>query len=119
MEKVLSVAYLGDAVYELHIRNYLLNSGFYDNGVLQKKSLEYVSAKSQRHILEELINNKFLNEQELEYIRIGRNAKGARCKNNDIVTYRIATGLEYLFGKLYLNQETERINEIIKQITGE
>ena len=119
MEKVLSVAYLGDAVYELHIRDYLLNSGIYDNGILQKESLLYVSAKSQRRILEQLVNDKFLNEKELEYIKVGRNAKGAKCKNSDIVTYRIATGLEYLFGKLYLDKEDERIKEIIKKIVGE
>lgn len=119
MEKVLSVAYLGDAVYELYIRNYLFNSGVYDNGLLQKKSLLFVSARSQRKILEQLINNNILSEKELDYIRTGRNAKGARCKNSDIVTYRMATGLEYLFGKLYLENEHERIKKIFEKIVGE
>ncbi len=116
MEKVLSVAYLGDAVYELHIRSYLISKGIYDNGELQKQSLNYVSAHSQRKIVESLINNNILTNEEKELYIKGRNAKGGKSKASDIITYRMATGLEYLFGYFYLNNKDERIEELIKSI---
>ena len=117
MDKVLAVAYLGDAVYELYIRDYLLSLNITKPNDLQKKSLDYVSARSQRRILEILINKNLLTEEELDIVRRGRNAKGTKCKTTDIITYHIATGLEYLFGMLYLNKNSKRIEELIKNIT--
>ena len=119
MDKVLNVAYLGDAVYELYIRDFLLTLNISNSGDLQKRSLDYVSAKSQRKHLEKLINNNLLTEEELDLIRKGRNAKGTKCKSTDIVTYRIATGLEYLFGMLYIRKDMGRIKELISHIVGE
>lgn len=119
MDKVLNIAYLGDAVYELHIRNFLLDQNISNSGDLQKASLNFVSAKSQRHHLENLINNNLLTEEELDLVRKGRNAKGTKCKSADIITYRLATGLEYLFGVLYIRKDIERITKIISYITGE
>ena len=116
MPNVIMIAYLGDAVYELYVRNCLLTLNIGKMDDIQKKSLDYVSAKSQRHHLEKLINNQFLNEQELDYIKIGRNAKGGKSKSTDIITYRHATGLEYLIGILYYNNQIERIEEIMKYI---
>ncbi len=118
MDKVLNIAYLGDAVYELYIRNFLLTLNISNSGDLQKRSLNYVSAKSQRKHLENLINNNLLTEEELDLIRKGRNAKGTKCKSTDIVTYRIATGLEYLFGILYIRKDMGRIEQIISHIVG-
>lgn len=116
MRNVLSVAYLGDAVYELHIRAYLINSGTYNNGDLQKLSLNYVSAASQKRIILSLIDNDILTKEEYEIFIQGRNAKGGKSKTADIVTYRIATGLEYLFGTLYLENKFRRIEELIEYI---
>lgn len=118
MDKVLNVAYLGDAVYELHIRSFLLNLDIANSGDLQKRSLDYVSARSQRKHLENLINNNLLTEEELDLVRKGRNAKGTKCKSTDIITYRIATGLEYLFGILYIRKDMRRIEKIISHIVG-
>ena len=119
MDKVLNVAYLGDAVYELYIRNFLLSLNIANSGDLQKRSLDYVSARSQRRHLENLINNNALTEEELDIIRKGRNAKGTKCKSTDIITYRIATGLEYLFGILYIRKDMGRIEELISHIVSE
>ncbi len=119
MDKVLNIAYLGDAVYELYIRAFLVNLNIANSGDLQKKSLDYVSAKSQRSHLENLINKNILNEEELDLVRKGRNAKGTKCKSTDIVTYRIATGLEYLFGVLYIRKDMGRIEELISHIVSE
>ncbi|HOP65590.1 MAG TPA: ribonuclease III domain-containing protein [Bacilli bacterium] len=119
MDKVLNIAYLGDAVYEVYIRNYLLTKDIYNSGELQKASLKFVSAKSQRRHLERLIDNNILTEEELDLIRKGRNAKGTKCKSADIITYHLATGLEYLFGVLYLRKDIERIEKIISYIVSE
>ena len=114
----LVVAYLGDAVYELRIREYLINKGIAKVKELQKESLNYVSATSQRRILEEMINNNILSEDEIEIVNRGRNADSHKSKTTDIVTYKKATGLECLIGYLYKNN-LERCNEIMNFITGE
>ena len=114
----LVMAYLGDAVYELHIREYLISQGISKVGELQKKSIEYVSAKSQRRILEELINRNFLTADEIEIVNRGRNANSHPSKTTDIITYKKATGLECLIGYLYQNN-IERCNEILNYIVGE
>lgn len=112
----LVLAYLGDAVYELHIRNFLIESGLAKVNELQSASLNYVSAKSQRRILEELITNGYLTESEIEIVNRGRNASSHSSKTTDIITYKKATGLECLIGYLYKN-DLERCNEILKIIT--
>lgn len=112
----LVLAYLGDAVYELHIRNFLIESGLAKVNELQSASLNYVSAKSQRRILEELITNGYLTESEIEIVNRGRNASSHSSKTTDIITYKKATGLECLIGYLYKN-DLERCNEILTIIT--
>lgn len=118
MPNPIVVAYLGDSVYELYIREYLLTLNISKIKDIQKESLNFVSAKSQRRHLELLINNNILNEKELEYVKLGRNAKGGKSKSTDIVTYRIATGLEYLIGRLYLENNHTRIDEIMNYVVG-
>ena len=112
----LVLAYLGDAVYELHIRNFLIESGLAKVNELQSASLNYVSAKSQRRILEELITNGYLTESEIEIVNRRRNASSHSSKTTDIITYKKATGLECLIGYLYKN-DLERCNEILTIIT--
>ena len=99
----LVLAYLGDAVYELHIRNYLINKGISKVKELQSEAIKYVSATSQRRILEELINREFLTEEELVIVNRGRNASSHSNKTIVIIIYKIATGLECLIGYLYIN----------------
>jgi ribonuclease-3 family protein len=115
----LVMAYMGDTVYERYIREYLIKQGISKIGELQARSLDFVSAKSQRRHLENLIDNNVLTEEEIEIVKWGRNAKGPRTKSADIVTYRLATGLEALIGKLYFDNKIERIDEIMKFILGE
>ncbi len=118
MPNPIVVAYLGDAIYELYIREFLLTLNYGKIKDIQKESLKYVSAKSQRMHLEHLIDNNILSEEEIEYYKLGRNTKGGKSKSTDIITYRIATGLEYLIGRLYLDNKKERISEIMKYIVG-
>ena len=113
------MAYMGDTIYEQYIREFLIRSGITKIGELQKRSLDYVSAKSQRKHLERLENENFLTDKEIDIVKWGRNAKGAKTKHADIVTYRLATGLEALIGKLYFENKNERIKEIMEFIIGE
>ncbi len=118
VDNPLVMAYMGDTIYEQYIREYLIRKGFCKIGELQARSLDYVSARSQRYHLERLINNNILTDEELEIVKWGRNAKGAKTKHADIVTYRLATGLEALIGKLYFDNKKDRIEFIMNFILG-
>ncbi len=115
----LVMAYMGDNIYEKYVREYLIKKGISKVGELQETSLKYVSARSQKKHLERLINDNFLTEEELEIVKWGRNAKGTKSKTTDIITYRLATGLETLIGTLYFSKKEERITEIMNYILGE
>ena len=112
-------AYMGDTIYEMYVREYLVKKGITKVGELQQSSLDYVSAKSQRKHLERLIDEDFLTPEELDIVKWGRNAKGTKSKSTDIITYRLATGLEALIGKLHFDNKDNRIEEIMKFILGE
>lgn len=114
----LVMAFLGDAVYELHVREYLINKGISKVKELQSEAIKYVSATSQRRILEELINRDFLTNEEIEIVNRGRNASSHSSKTTDIITYKKATGFECLIGYLYKNN-LERCNEVLNYIVGE
>ena len=115
----LVLAYLGDAVYELYIREYLISSGICKVNDLQNESLKYVSAQSQSNHLKRLIDANFLTCEEIEIVKRGRNMSSHNKKNTDIVTYKRSTGLECLIGSLKIEKNNERINEIMKFIVGE
>ncbi len=119
-KNVLTLAYLGDAIYEIYIREYLVNKGIVKVDELQKSAVKYVSAKGQAHYLQNFIDNGILKEDELEIVYRARNHKGTRHpKNTDIITYKYATGLEALIGYLYLEKRKERIEELMNYIRGE
>lgn len=119
MQSALAMAYLGDSVYELYIRKYLISKGITKVNDLQKESLKFVSAVSQRKHLERLVNNNILTKEELDLYKWGRNTHGGKAKNADIITYRMATGLETLLGVLYQEGKIDRVSEIINFIVGE
>ncbi len=110
----LALAYLGDAVFELYVREYLLTKGLVKVKDLQKNSIEYVSANAQAKILDELSNN-ILTEEEIDIAKRGRNAHSHSSKTTDIITYKKATGLETLIGYLYIN-DRNRLDIIMKEI---
>ena len=111
------LAYIGDSIYEVEVRKYLINKKINNVNDLQNEAIKYVSAHAQAKILEDLINNEFLLEEELEIVRRGRNYKpNSKPKHSDIVTYKKATALETLFGVLYLEKKQDRINIIMKEI---
>ena len=117
---VLVLAYLGDTIYENYVRHYLINKGISNVNDLQTASINYVSAKSQAKFLEELINEDFFTEEEINVIKRARNYKSnSHPKNTDIVTYKHATGLEALIGYLDLTNKKERIDLIMSKILKE
>lgn len=117
---VLALAYLGDAIYEVYVRKYLIALGIEKVKKLQEEAINFVSAKSQCKYLTRLLDDNFFNDIELEIIYRARNHKGARHpKNTDIVTYKYSTGFEAVIGYLYLENNIDRIEEIIKEIIGE
>lgn len=109
----LVMAYLGDAVYELYVREYLIKDGICKVKDLQKMSINYVSASAQASILERLLNENFFSENEIDIIMRARNAHSHSSKSTDVVTYKKSTGLEALIGYLYLNDKNrlERVME--------
>lgn len=115
----LVLAYIGDAVYEVYIRNYLINKGISKVNLLQQEAIKYVSAKNQCYYLNKLIDNNLLNYEELDVIKRARNHKSHGNKNTDIVTYKKSTALEALIGYLYMNNNKFRIDEIMSYIINE
>ena len=113
---VLVLAYIGDAVYEVYIRNYLIKKNIVKVDKLQKEAVKYVSAKSQRVFLEKLINQNFFNQEEIAIIKRSRNHKGNRHpKNTDIITYKYATAFEAIIGYFYLTNN-KKLDEMMNLI---
>lgn len=114
------LAYLGDSVYEVKIREHLLKKKMGKANVLNKEANLYVSANNQSKILDALLDKNIFNESELYTINRARNYKThSKPKNSNIIDYKKATALEALFGMLYLKNDYERINEIMKEILGD
>lgn len=112
-----SLAYIGDAVMSLLVREKLLSMGYQQSKVLQKKSEGWVSARAQSYFLQELENKGFFHEDEWSIVLRGRNTNPkSKAKNADVLTYRKATGLESIFGWLYLNKEEERLQQLWEAI---
>ncbi|MGX4594196.1 Mini-ribonuclease 3 [Leuconostoc sp. JNUCC 76] len=113
----LSLAYIGDAIYELEVRRHLLSLGLTKVNELQRRSKHYVSAKAHAALFEQMMVTNILTKDELDYFKRGRNAKShTKAKNTDVITYRISTGVEALFGYLYMSEQHERILELMTWI---
>lgn len=109
----LTLAYIGDAVYEVVIRTMVVSDGNTQVNKMHKKSSGLVKAETQAQMVKALMEE--LNEEELGYYKRGRNAKSyTSAKNASIGDYRMATGFEALIGYLYLTGQTDRMNQLIK-----
>lgn len=104
----LSLAYLGDAVFELWVRQHLLEQGLDKVRELHRKAVNYVRASTQAQILHRIMPE--LDETEQQVVHRGRNTKGGYPKNVDVVTYRHATAFEALIGYWYLEGKSERMD---------
>ena len=107
-----NMAYIGDAVYELHIRRHLLEKGITRGYALQKAALSYVSATAQAQMAQAIKDGLSVEEQRI--LKWGRNASsGSIPKNTVAIDYRYSTGIEALIGYLHLNGQGERLAEIL------
>lgn len=108
----LALAYIGDGVYEIFVRTYVVNRGNMPVNKMHKASRELVRASSQAKIY--FLIEEMLTEEEEAVLRRGRNAKSVSIpKNGNVNEYRHATGLEALIGYLYIEGKVERIKELI------
>lgn len=111
----LTFAYIGDSIYALLAKSVVVARGNVSAERLHNETVKYVSATSQAVIYNYLTENGLLSETEEDILRRGRNAKPQHsAKNASAQDYRLATGLEALFGWLYLKGETERLTELMK-----
>ncbi|MFX3631170.1 MAG: Mini-ribonuclease 3 [Candidatus Pristimantibacillus sp.] len=105
------LAYIGDGVFELMVRQYLVSLANHRPHHLHREATKFVSAKAQRLLLEKW--QPLLTEEEADMVRRGRNTKsGTPPKNADPADYRQATALECLVGYLYYEGRTERLQEL-------
>lgn len=109
----LTLAYIGDGIYDLVIRSVVVAGGNTRAGELHKRTSQIVKAHTQAKMMELLL--PLLSEEEQEIYRRGRNAKSpTMAKNATMSDYRKATGFEALIGWLYLRDEFPRIVELVR-----
>ena len=114
----LGLAHLGDGVYELMVRSWLVLHGKAKAKDLHKATVQYVAAPAQAERFEKI--QPLLSEEEGDVFRRGRNtAPHSIPKAASRVQYQTATGLEALFGWLYLQGRTERLNELFSTMMEE
>ncbi|MEQ6389876.1 Mini-ribonuclease 3 [Bacillaceae bacterium S4-13-58] len=113
--KSLTLAYMGDVLYEQYVREHLIRSGQVMPQRLHEGAVRFVSAKSQARVLREWIEEQLLSEEEVAVVRRGRNAKsGSVPKNTDVQTYRYSTAFEALLGYLYFSHQNERLIDLVE-----
>lgn len=106
------LAYAGDAIYEVAVRQYLISLPNLRPNHLHRSATSLVSARAQSTILTSL--EPLLTEEEKDVVRRGRNAKsGSVPKNADVLEYRHATAFECLIGYLYYTGQQGRIQELV------
>lgn len=109
----LTLAYIGDAIYDLVIRTIVVERGNTSANNLHKKTVRYVNAGTQAQMIEALQDE--LSEEERTIYKRGRNAKSyTTAKNATVIDYRKATGFEALCGYLYLTGSQERMLALIR-----
>ena len=110
----LTLAYIGDAVYDIVIRTMLVARGNAPVNKLHVEASGIVKAEAQKNALQKI--EPLLTEEEMAVYKRGRNSKSyTTAKNASVTDYRIATGYEALIGYLYLDGQTDRLLYLIKE----
>ncbi|MBD5391016.1 Mini-ribonuclease 3 [bacterium] len=111
----LSLAYIGDAVYEIYVRKYVLALGITKVNDLHKRVTCYTNANAQAKAIHYYLENELLSDIELSIFKRGRNSHVHTIRKNvDLASYLDATGFEALMGYLYLNVKINRLEELIE-----
>ena len=105
----LALAYLGDGVFEVYVREYLIvEKNITKPDLLQKEAIQFVSAKAQAEFMKEAICNQWVNDEEIRIYKRGRNAKNTRTmKNTSVIVHNQSSGFEALIGHFYCRMMKE------------
>ncbi|MFD1363506.1 Mini-ribonuclease 3 [Lentibacillus salinarum] len=113
--KSLALAYMGDAVYEVHVREHLLKAGKVKPNQLHKEAIRFVSAKAQAAVILHWLEVDQLSSEEEGIVSRGRNAKsGTIPKNTSVQTYHYSTAFEALIGYHHLQGNRERLAKLLE-----
>ncbi len=108
-----TLAFIGDAVWSLLIREYLVEKGYTKAKDLQTKSVMFVSAKAQASFYHQLDEEGFFTDKEKEIFKRGRNFKSESVpKNTSVTTYRTSTGFEAVVGYWYFEKKNDRLEQM-------
>ena len=111
-----TLAYIGDAAYELMIREWLITQHPNSVDKSHKTAIKYVSAEGQAKAAKAMIANAFLTEEEERLLKRARNHRTmSKPANADPKNYKVATGFEALIGYLHLLNEQERLQEVVDE----
>ena len=111
----LTLAYIGDCIYDLVIRTIVVYKSHKQVNDLHKKATSYVKAETQAVMIQGLMDNDILTEEERSVYKRGRNTKSHTvAKNASVAAYRKATGFEAVLGYLYVTRQMERILELTR-----
>ncbi|WP_079708187.1 Mini-ribonuclease 3 [Paraliobacillus ryukyuensis] len=114
--KALSLAYMGDAIYEVYVREHLISKGSLKPHALHQAAIKFVAAKAQAKVIKHWLGKQRLTEEEEAIVRRGRNAKsGTIPKNTDVQTYRYSSAFEALIGYHYLAKNQEQLQTLIQE----
>jgi ribonuclease-3 family protein len=109
-----ALAYLGDAIYEVFVRERVVRQGIGHADRLHREAVPYVCAEGQARAVRQILPS--LTQEEQDLVRRARNRRSAaRPRHADAVTYKWATAFEALIGYLYLCGRTERLNEVLER----
>lgn len=118
---IASLAFIGDAVYELYVRKHVMESGVAHSDVLHKMAVEYVSAEGQAKVIRALMEGE-LTEDETALVKRARNHKASSSKKTrasrrggSIITDKYATAFEALMGELYIREDRERLEHLVNR----
>ena len=115
--QALALAYIGDSIYDIMSREYVMKNQLGKINDLHRTVSTLVSARAQASFMKDILENNILTDiEESIYIR-GKNQKNnSKAKNASIMEYKLATGLEAVFGYLYLEKNFERLEEMFNYI---
>ena len=118
---IAALAFIGDAVYEVYVRKHVMETGAAHSDVLHKMAVEYVSAEGQAKTIKALMEEE-LTEDELALVKRARNHRASNSKKTrasrrggDIMTDKYATAFEALVGDLYLREDKDRLDYLVKR----
>ena len=111
-----ALAYMGDAVYEVYIRNFVIEHGPTRVDAMNRKKIRYVCADGQARVAREMLASGFLSEEEARLVKRARNhTQTPKPRGTTPMDYKLATGFEALVGYLYLDGKTERLQEVVTE----